>query len=90
MANNGRHTNGSQFYITLQPAPWMDKKYVALGWLNKSWDSQLFNQIKYIYILSQVVEGYETLAKLEAINTQNQRPLKECKIVECGSYKFEF
>ena len=45
---------------------------------------------KYIYILSQVVEGYETLAKLEAINTQNQRPLKECKIVECGSYKFEF
>lgn len=31
MANNGRHTNGSQFYITLQPAPWMDKKFVALG-----------------------------------------------------------
>lgn len=31
MANNGRHTNGSQYYITLQPAPWMDKKYVAFG-----------------------------------------------------------
>ena len=31
MANNGRHTNGSQFYITLQPAPFMDKKYVAFG-----------------------------------------------------------
>ena len=31
MANNGRHTNGSQFYITLQPAPSMDKKYVAFG-----------------------------------------------------------
>ncbi|XP_031558877.1 probable inactive peptidyl-prolyl cis-trans isomerase-like 6 [Actinia tenebrosa] len=31
MANKGRHTNGSQFYITLQPAPWMDTKYVALG-----------------------------------------------------------
>ncbi|KAK2558090.1 putative inactive peptidyl-prolyl cis-trans isomerase-like 6 [Acropora cervicornis] len=31
MANKGRHTNASQFYITLQPAPWMDTKYVAFG-----------------------------------------------------------
>ncbi|XP_029903769.1 putative inactive peptidyl-prolyl cis-trans isomerase-like 6 [Myripristis murdjan] len=31
MANQGPHSNGSQFYITLQPAPWMDRKYVAFG-----------------------------------------------------------
>lgn len=31
MANKGRHTNGSQFYITLQPAKWMDTQYVAFG-----------------------------------------------------------
>ena len=31
MANKGRHTNGSQFYITLQPASWMNTKYVAFG-----------------------------------------------------------
>ncbi|KAJ8270614.1 hypothetical protein GJAV_G00117160 [Gymnothorax javanicus] len=31
MANQGTHTNGSQFYITLQPAHWMDQKYVAFG-----------------------------------------------------------
>jgi len=31
MANQGRHTNGSQFYITLQPCPWMNTKYVAFG-----------------------------------------------------------
>ncbi|XP_036406538.1 probable inactive peptidyl-prolyl cis-trans isomerase-like 6 [Megalops cyprinoides] len=31
MANQGAHTNGSQFYITLQPALWMDRKYVAFG-----------------------------------------------------------
>ncbi|BFZ09205.1 hypothetical protein BsWGS_12244 [Bradybaena similaris] len=31
MANRGRHSNGSQFYITLQPCPWMDAKFVAFG-----------------------------------------------------------
>nr|XP_039265133.1 LOW QUALITY PROTEIN: probable inactive peptidyl-prolyl cis-trans isomerase-like 6 [Styela clava] len=31
MANKGRHTNASQFYITLEPTPWMDCTYVAFG-----------------------------------------------------------
>ncbi|XP_066533630.1 probable inactive peptidyl-prolyl cis-trans isomerase-like 6 isoform X2 [Hoplias malabaricus] len=31
MANQGPHSNGSQFYITLQPALWMDRNYVAFG-----------------------------------------------------------
>ncbi|XP_054753263.2 uncharacterized protein LOC129259022 [Lytechinus pictus] len=38
MANRGRHTNGSQFYITCQPAPWMDTKYVAFGKLVEGTD----------------------------------------------------
>ncbi|XP_052525692.1 probable inactive peptidyl-prolyl cis-trans isomerase-like 6 isoform X3 [Tympanuchus pallidicinctus] len=33
MANKGRHSNGSQFYITLQPVPYLDKKCVAFGQL---------------------------------------------------------
>ncbi|XP_063773175.1 probable inactive peptidyl-prolyl cis-trans isomerase-like 6 isoform X2 [Pseudophryne corroboree] len=33
MANKGRHSNGSQFYITLQATPYMDRKLVAFGQL---------------------------------------------------------
>jgi len=38
MANQGRHTNGSQFYVTLQPTSWMDTKYVAFGKLVEGGD----------------------------------------------------
>ncbi|CAH8663086.1 unnamed protein product [Heterobilharzia americana] len=31
MANSGRHSNGSQFFITFGPAEWMDNLYVAFG-----------------------------------------------------------
>jgi len=30
-ANNGRHTNGIQFYVTFDETAWMDRAYVAFG-----------------------------------------------------------
>ncbi|XP_060229364.1 probable inactive peptidyl-prolyl cis-trans isomerase-like 6 isoform X3 [Meriones unguiculatus] len=38
MVNKGRHTNASQFYITLQATPYMDKKFVAFGQLIEGTD----------------------------------------------------
>ncbi|XP_055472011.1 probable inactive peptidyl-prolyl cis-trans isomerase-like 6 isoform X2 [Psammomys obesus] len=38
MVNKGRHTNASQFYITLQATPYLDKKYVAFGQLIEGTD----------------------------------------------------
>ncbi|XP_045917120.1 probable inactive peptidyl-prolyl cis-trans isomerase-like 6 isoform X3 [Micropterus dolomieu] len=67
MANKGPHTNGSQFYITLQPTPWMDRTYVAFG---------------------QVVEGVDVLRRLEEAPTCNERPKYECKVTDCGVFKF--
>lgn len=44
MANHGRHTNNSQFYITLTATPWMNCRYVAFGQLLEG--TELLNQIE--------------------------------------------
>ena len=59
MANAGPGTDGSQFFLTFVPTPWLDGKHTIFG---------------------KVVEGIETLKKLEGAGSQSGKTSEPLKI----------
>ncbi|CAF1671258.1 unnamed protein product, partial [Adineta ricciae] len=68
MANAGKNTNGSQFFITTVSTPWLDGKHVVFG---------------------EVVDGLDTVKKIEALGSQSGRTQKKITIADCGEIASE-
>eukprot|EP00927_Polykrikos_kofoidii_P076501 TRINITY_DN73582_c0_g1_i1.p1 TRINITY_DN73582_c0_g1~~TRINITY_DN73582_c0_g1_i1.p1 ORF type:complete len:370 (+),score=44.73 TRINITY_DN73582_c0_g1_i1:75-1184(+) len=45
MANSGKHTNNSQFFMLFKPAPWLDSKHVVFGRLVRE-EGQMLRRIE--------------------------------------------
>ena len=80
MANCGKNTNGSQFFINLCNEEGLNEKNVVFGKLIKG------NTLIYIYINILISIGEQVLKMLEKHGSASGVPRKDVRITACGQF----
>ena len=73
MANSGPNTNGSQFFITHVPTPWLDGKHTVFGSIINENDMEIVNSIQQ----GDKIESITIEGDTEALFTQVADKVKQ-------------
>jgi peptidyl-prolyl cis-trans isomerase B (cyclophilin B) len=72
MANSGPATNGSQFFITHLPTPWLDSNHTVFGEILSDQDLEIVNSITQGDIINSVSINGDTSALLEKLKDKKE------------------
>jgi len=86
MSNAGPNTNGSQFFITLANAPWLDSLYSRFGILESGWDNiraivhgDILRSVRIFEGRSEVRSWSDIVRHWEIVQEEARKRVKEAK-----------